>query len=220
MAMRIEPSALTPEILLRAYAIGLFPMAESAGDPHLFWVDPPLRGIFPLDAINISRSLAKAVRSDRFEVRIDHDFAATIGGCAAPVEGRPNTWINAPIRALYGALFRSGFVHTVEAYQDGRMAGGLYGVAIGAAFFGESMFQRRTDASKVCLAHLAARLRLADFALLDSQFLTPHLASLGAVEIARADYHARLAAAVRLARRFEARSLSGGEVLAALRPTG
>ena len=221
MTNRIDPSALTPEILLRAYSIGLFPMAESADDPHLFWVDPPIRGVFPLDGLVVSRSLAKVVRGDRFEVRVDHDFDAVIDACAQPMPDRPDTWINATIRDLYKRLFQRGFVHTVEVYDGKRLAGGLYGVSLGGAFFGESMFHRATDASKVALVHLVAQLRLAGYVLLDTQFVTPHLATLGAIEIPRADYRRALAAAISLHRRFDPpqdkRHMRGAECLAALK---
>ncbi len=171
-------------------------MAEDAADPSLFWVDPERRGIFPLDGIIVSRSLRKTVRADRFDVSFNRDFDAVVAGCAAAATGRTQTWINATIRHLYGALFERGQVHTVEARQGGVLVGGLYGVAIGAAFFGESMFHRATDASKVCLVHLAAALIEGGFELLDTQFVTPHLASLGAVEIPRAEYHQRLGRAL------------------------
>jgi leucyl/phenylalanyl-tRNA---protein transferase len=187
---------ITPDILLRAYSIGLFPMAESAEDPNLFWVDPEARGIFPLDNLIISASLAKFIRSDRFDIRIDHDFDGVIDGCAAAYEGRDKTWINERIRTLYGALFEQGHVHTVECWREDRLVGGLYGVALGAAFFGESMFHRETNASKVALVHLAARLVAGGFQLLDTQFVTPHLASLGAVEVSKLAYRQMLTAAV------------------------
>lgn len=187
---------ITPDILLRAYSIGLFPMAESADDPSLHWVEPKHRGVFPLDGLTISRSLAKVIRSDRFDVRINSDFSAVIEACATPAPGRETTWINETIRELYSALFRLGHCHTVECWQDGALVGGLYGVHLGGAFFGESMFHRTTDASKVALVHLAARLNAGGFLLLDTQFLTPHLASLGAVEIPRSEYRRRLDQAV------------------------
>lgn len=193
---------LTPDILVQAYSIGLFPMAEKADDDRLFWVDPEERGIFPLDGITISTSLAKTLRADRFHVVVDRDFEAVIDGCAGAVPGRPSTWINRRIRELFGALFQRGDVHTVEAYRGDELVGGLYGLHIGGAFFGESMFHRATDASKVCLVHLAARLIAARFALLDAQFVTPHLASLGAVEISRSAYRLELEQAVALDRRF------------------
>lgn len=216
-----KSSELTPDVLLKAYSIGLFPMAESADDPALFWVDPELRGIFPLDGLIISRKLARKIRGDEFTIRTDHDFDAVIAACAAPAPGRGNTWINARIRSLYRALFERGQVHTVEAYQDGALVGGLYGLSIGAVFCGESMFHTARDASKVALAHLGARLRRGGYRLLDTQFVTPHLESLGAVEIGRADYHARLEAAIDMEADFYAwprdAVISGAEVLAALR---
>jgi leucyl/phenylalanyl-tRNA--protein transferase len=195
---------ITPEVLLRAYAAGMFPMAETADDPGLFWVEPDLRGIIPLDGFHVPRRLARTVRSDRFEVRVDTDFEAVIDGCAEPVPGRRKTWINAPIRRLYGALFKRGNCHTVETWHGGRLVGGLYGVSIGAAFFGESMFSRETDASKVALVHLVARLNAGGYVLLDSQFLTEHLARFGAEEISRRRYGARLAEAIRLPADFGA----------------
>jgi leucyl/phenylalanyl-tRNA--protein transferase len=186
------PFAITPQLLLRAYSIGLFPMAESAEDDQLFWVDPDKRAIFPLDTFIVSRSLAKTVRSDRFEVSVDRDFDAVIDACAAPGPDREKTWINGEIRRLYRELFDMGFAHTVECRRDGALVGGLYGVALRGAFFGESMFHRERDASKVALAHLVARLRAGGFQLLDTQFMTNHLASLGAIEISRDAYHRAL----------------------------
>jgi leucyl/phenylalanyl-tRNA---protein transferase len=186
------PYAITPHLLLRAYSIGLFPMAESAEDDQLFWVDPEKRAIFPLDTLIVSRSLAKTVRSDRFEVVVDQDFDAVIDACAAPAPDREKTWINAEIRRLYRELFDMGFAHTVECRRDGELVGGLYGVALRGAFFGESMFHRERDASKVALTHLIARLRTGGFQLLDTQFMTSHLASLGAIEISREAYHRSL----------------------------
>ena len=183
---------ITPQILLRAYSVGMFPMAEGADDPTLFWVDPDMRGIFPLDRMIISKSLAKTLRNDLYEVRIDEDFDAVIDGCAAATQDRPNTWINQRIRRLYRDLFDFGFVHTVEVFSGRERVGGLYGVKIGAAFFGESMFHRATDASKVALMHLAGRLRAGGFRLLDTQFVTPHLATLGAIEVPRDAYHVML----------------------------
>ena len=214
---------ITPQILLRAYSIGMFPMAEGADDPTLFWVDPEMRGIFPLDRMIIPRKLARTIRSDRFEVRIDDDFDAVIEGCAASAQDRPNTWINARIRRLYRDLFDFGFVHTVETFDEtGARVGGLYGVKIGAAFFGESMFHRATDASKVALMHLAARLRAGGFQLLDTQFVTPHLATMGAVEVPRDAYHAMLDAAIRRTADFnvwpKGARVPGARVLEALQP--
>lgn len=211
---------ITTDILLRAYSIGLFPMAESAKDRNLFWVDPERRGIFPLDGLLVSKSLAKAVRSGRFEVKIDKDFDAVIEACAAACKGREKTWINARIKRLYRQLFDIGRVHTVECWADGVLAGGLYGVHLGAAFFGESMFHRKTDASKVALVHLAARLSKGDFRLLDTQFVTPHLASLGAIEVPKQAYRRRLADALAHEGNFwswpRGVTVSGQEALAAL----
>ncbi len=221
MAAPRPPPKITAEILLRAYAAGLFPMADSADDPDLFWVDPERRGIFPLESLAISRSLAKTVRSDRFEVHVDRDFEGVIDGCAAIGPTRNETWINATIRDLCGTLFRRGHVHTVEAYRDGTLAGGLYGLSLNGAFFGESMFHRATDASKVCLLHLAARLRAGGYRLLDTQFVTPHLATLGAVEVPRATYRRLLAAALHCDadfRRWPMQPVAGRAVLAELEP--
>jgi leucyl/phenylalanyl-tRNA--protein transferase len=187
---------ITPEILLRAYAAGIFPMAEDAEDPSLFWVEPRARGVIPLDGVHVPRRLARTVRQDVFEIRVDTDFEGVIAGCAAPGNDRERTWINARIRRLYGELFDLGHCHTVEAWRDGRLVGGLYGVSLGATFFGESMFHRERDASKVAFVHLAARLRAGGFLLLDAQFKTDHLATLGAIEIPRRDYKKRLEAAV------------------------
>ena len=215
---------LTPEILLQAYAAGIFPMAETADDPDLFWVDPTRRGILPLDAVHVPRRLARLVRQDRFAVRCDSDFEAVMQGCAESNEKRPNTWINPEILRLYGGLFARGAAHSVECWLDGDLVGGLYGVSLGAAFFGESMFSRVTDASKIALVHLAARLQLGGFRLLDTQFLTPHLAQFGGVEISRARYHRLLAEALRYRGVFPrglpgeegAEAGGGGAVLAAL----
>ncbi len=191
------PFILTPEILLKAYQAGIFPMAESADDPELFWVDPKQRGILPLDGFHLSRRLRRVVRQNRFEVRVDSDFPATLEGCAEATEKRPNTWINAEIVRLYTALFARGSAHSVESWQDGALVGGLYGVSIGGAFFGESMFSRVTDASKVALVYLVALLRHGGYRLLDMQFLTPHLAQFGAIEVPRAQYQWLLAEALR-----------------------
>ena len=169
---------LTPEILLAAYAAGVFPMAESADDPELFWVDPHRRGIIPLDAFHLPRRLRRVVRQGKFEIRCDSAFEEVVRGCAEATEKRPNTWINDEIVRLYAALFERGAAHSVECRRGGALVGGLYGVSIGAAFFGESMFSRETDASKVALVHLVARLRLGGYRLLDTQFLTPHLAAI------------------------------------------
>jgi leucyl/phenylalanyl-tRNA--protein transferase len=188
---------LTPEILLKAYAAGIFPMAESADDPELFWVDPKRRGILPLDGLHVPRRLRRVLRRGVFSVRCDTAFDAVIRGCAEASETRQTTWINEEIVRLYTALFARGMAHSVECRQDGELAGGLYGVALGGAFFGESMFSRVADASKVALVHLVARLRLGGFRLLDTQFVTPHLAQFGCVEISRARYHRLLGASLR-----------------------
>lgn len=183
---------LTPEILLHGYSIGVFPMAERRNDPEIFWVDPRRRGILPLDGFRISRSLARRMRRGGFDIRIDTDFAGVLDGCA----DRAETWINPEIRSNYLQLHRLGHAHSLEVWQDGILTGGVYGVVLGAAFFGESMFSRRTDASKIALAYLVDRLNQAGFVLFDTQFPTDHLASLGGIEITRADYHRRLKSAL------------------------
>ena len=189
---------ITPEILLRAYAIGLFPMASSRQSADIHWVDPKRRGVLPLDNFHISTSLARRIRQWNCTFRINSDFAAVVDACA----DRPETWINPEIRALYLALHQSGFAHCIEVWDGADLVGGVYGVALGAAFFGESMFSRRRDASKVALAHLVAHLRAKGFRLFDTQFLTAHLASLGAIEISRAEYHRQLRAAIALPAHF------------------
>ena len=183
---------ITPELLLNAYAAGVFPMSEGRDDPELFWVDPKRRGIIPLDGFRISRSLARRIRRGEFDIAIDRDFAAVVDGCA----DRAETWINAEIRDHYLALHRMGHAHSLEVRADGLLVGGVYGVALGGAFFGESMFSRRTDASKVALAYLVHRLAQGGFTLFDTQFLTTHLASLGGVEISRGQYRALLSEAL------------------------
>jgi leucyl/phenylalanyl-tRNA--protein transferase len=187
---------ITPQVLLKAYAIGIFPMAEAADDPNLYWIEPEERGIIPLDRFHIPRRLERTVASGRFDVRVDTDFAAVIEGCAAAAPDRPKTWINEQIRKLYGELFAMGACHTVETWRDGRLVGGLYGVALGAAFFGESMFSRETDASKVALVHLVRRLIAGGYRLLDTQFTTDHLKQFGAIDIDRGVYQEMLSAAV------------------------
>ena len=182
-------TTITPQILLRAYSAGIFPMAESAEDNALYWVEPEERGIIPLDGLKISRSLRKTVRQQRFDVRIDTDFPAVIAACAEPNANRKSTWINRRIVSLYTQLHRLGCCHSVECWQGDTLAGGLYGVRIGAVFFGESMFSRATDASKVALVHLVARLRFGGFKLLDAQFINPHLETLGAISLPKAEYH-------------------------------
>jgi leucyl/phenylalanyl-tRNA--protein transferase len=188
---------ITPTLMLRAYQAGLFPMAESRLGDRLYWLDPEFRGILPLDGFHLPRRLLRTLRAGGFEVRSDSDFAATIAGCAAAAPGREDTWINGEITHLFAALFRMGHAHTLECWQEGTLVGGLYGVALGGAFFGESMFSRVRDASKVALAHLVARLHLGGYRLLDTQFVTAHLARFGATEIPRADYKSLLAEAVR-----------------------
>jgi leucyl/phenylalanyl-tRNA--protein transferase len=192
MSRRQPPFEITPDLLLRAYSIGLFPMAEDRDSTLLHWVEPERRGVFPLDGLIVSRSLSKMVRSDVYDVTADGAFREVMQACAA----REKTWINEEILRLYGELHARGRAHSVEARLEGELVGGLYGVSLGAAFFGESMFFRARDASKVALVHLVARLKLGGYRLLDTQFLTEHLASLGAVEISRADYRRRLNAAL------------------------
>ena len=187
---------LNAELLLRAYASGIFPMAESADSPDLYWFDPEQRGILPLDGFHVPKRLKRTVRAGTFELRFDHDFHAVIEACAEPTAERPKTWINADIVRLYSELHARGFAHCVETWRDGRLVGGLYGVSLGAAFFGESMFSRETDASKVALVHLVARLRAGGYTLLDTQFVTDHLTRFGAVEISRTEYRRRLAYAL------------------------
>lgn len=207
--------AITPDVLLKAYACGIFPMAESADDPTLFWVEPEWRGVIPLDGFHVPKRLARTVRQDAFEIRVDTDFDGVIAGCAEPASDRPKTWINGRIRRLYGDLFRRGHCHTVEAWIDDELVGGLYGVSLGAAFFGESMFSRVTDASKVALVHLVARLRAGGYRLLDTQFVTEHLLRFGAMEIPREIYSRRLDSAVAGKADFFAlpRSVNGAEAL-------
>lgn len=186
------PPPLTAELLLKAYAMGVFPMAEGRDDPEIFWVDPKLRGIFPLDSFHISRSLARTIRRTPYQVTLNRDFAGTVAGCA----DREETWINDTIFALYAQLHRMGHAHSLELWEGDALIGGVYGVTLGRAFFGESMFSRRRDASKIALAYLVTHLRACGFTLFDTQFLTPHLASLGAVEIPRAAYHQLLRTAL------------------------
>jgi len=189
-------STITPQILLKAYAAGIFPMAESAEDNALYWVEPEERGIFPLDDLRISRSLRKRIRQRRFDVRVDTAFNDVIAACAEKAPDRKTTWINQRIKSLYGQLYRMGCCHSIECWRSNRLVGGLYGVRIGGAFFGESMFSREPDASKVALVHLVARLKAGGFYLLDAQFTTPHLESLGARSISRAAYHVLLEQAI------------------------
>ncbi len=192
----IRSPVITPEILLRAYAAGIFPIAENADDPNLFWVEPEIRGVIPLAQFHLPSRLARTVRSDRFEIRVDSAFGEVIAACAEARDDRPETWINSRIRQLYGELFDLGHAHTVECWRDGQLVGGLYGLALGGAFFGESMFHRESDASKVALVHLVARLRQGGYRLLDAQFQTAHLAQFGTQEIPREAYRLLLESAV------------------------
>lgn len=193
--MQTEPSPpLTPDLLLRGYAMGIFPMAEHRDDPEIFWVDPRRRGILPIGGLHISRSLAQVMRRGGYQIRFDTDFAGVIDGCA----DRPETWISAPIRALYLDLFEGGYGHSAEVWIDGALVGGVYGIALGGAFFGESMFSRSPNTSKLALAYLMDRLAIGGFTLFDTQFITDHLATLGAQEIPRVEYHDRLAKALEL----------------------
>lgn len=186
---------ITADLVLQAYATGIFPMADSADDPGLYWVEPEERGVIPIDGFHVPRRLARTVRSDRFQVDVDRDFGAVIAGCASVSicdEQRRATWINHRIRRLYGELFRRGFVHTVEVRRDDKLVGGLYGLSLGGAFFGESMFSHERDASKVALVHLAGRLIAGGYVLLDTQFLTTHLEQFGAVSIPKSEYRDKL----------------------------
>lgn len=220
-----EP-VITPDLLLQAYACGIFPMADAADDPDIYWVEPANRGILPLDGFHVSRRLARTVRADKFEIRIDTDFEAVISGCAVSRSRRDSTWINDNIRRLYGELFNAGHVHTVEAWRDSRLVGGLYGVHIAGVFFGESMFSIETDASKVALVHLVARLSRNGFKLLDTQFLTDHLVRFGAIEVPRERYLKMLAEALGQPAGFycpedgaAAPPLSGAAAISALQST-
>src|SRR3954471_21457110 len=197
MANRESPFIeITPEVLLKAYACGIFPMAESAEDPALYWIEPEKRGIIPLDRFHVSARLARTVRSDCFTVTINRDFDAVIDGCAEPQEGRQRTWINARIRNLYRKLHDRRHCHSIEVYDGEMLVGGLYGVTLGRVFFGESMFHRTTDASKVALVHLVARLKAGGFRLLDTQFVTDHLKTFGAYEVPRRQYQKLLSEAL------------------------
>lgn len=219
MAYRDSASSeITPEVLLRAYACGIFPMAESIDDPTLFWVEPELRGIIPLGGFNVSSRLARTIRSDVFTVSVNTAFKAVIAGCAEPAPGRDNTWINTRIRDLYTALHELGHCHSVEVWDGEHLAGGLYGVSLGGAFFGESMFHRTRDASKVALVHLVARLLAGGFTLLDTQFVTEHLRTFGALEVPRRRYRMLLDDAVKETADFSRlavdRPIIGAEALA------
>jgi len=210
---------LTPDLLLRAYAIGIFPMAESRVDPELHWIDPDMRGILPLDGLHVPRKLRAKIRRGIFEVRCNTAFEEVIQGCAEPAENRPDTWINPVIEQLYNELYEMGFAHSVECWRDGELVGGLYGVSLGAAFFGESMFSRATDASKVALVQLVLRLRKGGFQLLDTQFTTPHLTRFGAEEIPREKYRRLLTKAVSAQAEFYSGAVSEAELEAFLQST-
>jgi leucyl/phenylalanyl-tRNA---protein transferase len=200
--------------LIGCYRRGVFPMADARHDRRVFLVDPARRGVLPLGGFHVSRRLARTVRSDRFEVRVDAAFSTVVAACAAPRAGRMETWINEPIQAMCDALFERGIAHSVEAWREGRMVGGLYGLELGGAFFGESMFSTERDASKVALTHLVARLKFGGFRLLDTQFLTEHLTTFGAEEISRVDYARRLAEALAVSADFGRLNPYGGGVAA------
>ena len=212
---------ITPEVLLKAYACGIFPMAESAEDPALYWIEPEMRGIIPLEGFHVPARLARTVRSTRLTVWVDRDFDAVIDGCAEPKGDRARTWINARIRKIYRSLYEHGHCHSVEVYDGDTLVGGLYGVSLGRAFFGESMFHRARDASKIALVHLIARLRAGGYRLLDTQFVTDHLKTFGAVEVPKRRYHRMLEEAIAGEADFAAlaldRPVSGAEALDRLR---
>jgi leucyl/phenylalanyl-tRNA--protein transferase len=198
MAARDNPLLeITPQVLLKAYACGIFPMAESADDPQLYWIEPQARGLLPLDRVLVPKRLQRTIRQTPYKVRINTDFDGVISGCAASRPGRSTTWINDRIRHLYRELHRLGYCHTVEVWHEGRLVGGLYGVALGGAFFGESMFSEMRDASKVALIHLCARLIAGGFTMLDTQFVTDHLRQFGTVEVDRAEFHHQLEIALK-----------------------
>ena len=192
-------SEITPETLLRAYAAGIFPMAEGRNDPTIHWVDPRMRGVFPLHNFHISRSLGRSIAKNNYTIRTNTAFSDVVDACAE----RAETWISGPITALYQSLHHAGFAHSLEVWRDGDLTGGIYGVSLGAAFFGESMFSRATDASKIALAYLTHRLICGGYQVFDTQFLTPHLQSLGAIEIPRAEYHQRLTRALQRSGNFD-----------------
>ncbi|MGB7259022.1 MAG: leucyl/phenylalanyl-tRNA--protein transferase [Pseudolabrys sp.] len=208
---------ITPEVLLKAYACGIFPMAENADDPALYWIEPERRGIIPLETFHVPGRLARTVRTTPFTVLVDRDFDAVIDGCAEPGNGRARTWINERIRTLYCRLYRRGHCHSVEVYDGEELVGGLYGVSLGGVFFGESMFHRARDASKIALVHLIARLRAGGYKLLDTQFVTDHLKTFGAIEVSRRQYHKLLEAALASKGDFAAlpldRPVSGAEAM-------
>ena len=210
---------LTPDLLLKAYAIGIFPMAESRDDSELHWIDPEERGVLPLDEFHVPRRLKRLVRQRVFEVRCDSAFEDVVQACAEATHNRPETWINPAIERLVGELYRMGFAHSVECWREGCLVGGLYGVSLGGAFFGESMFSREKDASKVALVHLVMRLKLGGFTLLDTQFTTTHLSQFGVREIAREAYRERLSQAISVPAKFPRHKLAMREVEAFLSAT-
>lgn len=189
---------ITPQVLLKAYSCGIFPMAESEDDPALYWIEPQHRGILPLDRIHIPKRLVRTIKNAPYSVKVDTDYEGVIDGCAASRPGRNSTWINKRIRNLYRELFHLGHCHTIEVWDGDQLVGGLYGVALGGAFFGESMFSTARDASKIALVHLSARLIAGGFSLLDTQFVTEHLRQFGTVEVEREEFHRRLEASLRL----------------------
>ena len=212
---------ITPEVLLKAYACGIFPMAESADDPALYWIEPDMRGVIPLEGFHLPARLARTVRTSPFTVWVNRDFDAVIDGCAEAKPDRARTWINGRIRKIYRSLFEHGHCHTVEVYDGDKLVGGLYGVSLGRAFFGESMFHHARDASKIALVHLIARLRAGGYRLLDTQYVTEHLRTFGAVEVGKRRYHKMLEEAIVGEADFGAlaldRPLSGAQALARLR---
>lgn len=199
----MEMPDLTPDMLLRAYSIGVFPMAEDRDDPELVWVDPRMRGIIPMQKFHVPKRLRRTIRSGQFDVTFNRDFSRVIEGCAEATDGRPRTWINDRIVDLYTSLHFKGHGHSVECWRDGDLIGGLYGISLKGVFFGESMFSRETDASKVALVHLAARLSVGGFAFIDTQFITKHLSHFGAIEVPRSEYRGLLAAALKIEATFD-----------------
>tara|TARA_A100001037_G_scaffold302093_1_gene332986 strand:+ start:741 stop:1382 length:642 start_codon:yes stop_codon:yes gene_type:complete len=200
----MEMPEITPDLLLKAYSIGVFPMAEDHDDPEIFWVDPRMRGILPLDRFHVPRRLRRTVRSSIYKVTVNADFNAVIEGCAKTVNDRPQTWINTKIIDLYTSLHYMGYAHSLECWRNGELAGGLYGVILGGVFFGESMFSRQRDASKVALVHLIYRMHAGNFAFVDTQFITKHLSQFGAIEIPRQEYIDMLKKGLKLPSNFEA----------------
>ena len=187
-----NPFEITPQLLLRAYACGIFPMAEDAEDQSVMWIEPEMRGVIPLDAFHISKRMRRTMRTTSYTITVDQDFDGVMNACAESTEDRPSTWINAQIHMLYRELFRMGHCHSVEVWDEDRLIGGLYGVSLGTAFFGESMFSRARDTSKMALIHLVERMKAAGFTLLDTQFITDHLMQFGAIEIPKKDYQNQL----------------------------